>query len=256
VDGGERGRGRSGRRRPGPTDERAEDRYASTAGAGATAPTRADGTASSKGAPHRAEHSEGVSPCTQRRRSAGGSVDELPTLEALKAIVLKALPPRPAPQQVSKLEEWQPTVEALLDQRLGPQAIHDRLRLEHPDYQGSVGGLKRLVRRIPSQPWRTARRCDDSGRHGAGRLRPSGLRIRGKAVGFGDGRAAQGVGFRDGAGLQPSSILRGSFSTSPRSATLSEGAVGLPPPPVLGPPGLRFLPPPNSVLAASPLRAE
>src|SRR3954470_5637837 len=77
-----------------------------------------------------------------------GSVDELPTLEVLQALVLRALPPRPAPQQVSKLEEWQPAVEALLEQRLGPQAIHDRLRLEHPDYQGSIGGLKRLVRRI------------------------------------------------------------------------------------------------------------
>ena len=77
-----------------------------------------------------------------------GSADELPTLEALKSIVLSALPPRPAPQQISKIEEWQPTVEALLEQRLGPQAIHDRLRLEHPDYQGSLGGLKRMVRRI------------------------------------------------------------------------------------------------------------
>ena len=77
-----------------------------------------------------------------------GSTDELPTLEVLKAIVLRALPPRPAPQQVSKLEEWQPAVEVLLEQRLGPQAIHDRLRLEHPDYQGSIGGLKRMVRRI------------------------------------------------------------------------------------------------------------
>src|SRR5688572_27030339 len=60
VDGGETGRGRSGRRRPGPTDERAEDRYASTAGAGAAAPIGADGTASSEGAPYRTEHSEGV----------------------------------------------------------------------------------------------------------------------------------------------------------------------------------------------------
>ncbi len=77
-----------------------------------------------------------------------GSADELPTLEVLKAIVLRALPPRPAPQRVSKLEEWQPAVEALFEQRLGPQAIHDRLRLEYRDYQGSIGGLKRMVRRI------------------------------------------------------------------------------------------------------------
>lgn len=77
-----------------------------------------------------------------------GSAEELPELEALKAIVLDALPARPAPQQVSKLERWQPEVEGLLEKRLGPQAIHDRLRLEHADFQGSLGGLKRLVHRI------------------------------------------------------------------------------------------------------------
>jgi transposase len=77
-----------------------------------------------------------------------GSADELPELEALKAIVVKALPSRPAPQQVSKLDGWQAEVEALLEKRLGPQAIHDRLRLEHADFQGSIGGLKRLVHRI------------------------------------------------------------------------------------------------------------
>jgi hypothetical protein len=42
-----------------------------------------------------------------------GSADELPTLELLKTIVLRALPPLPAPQQVSKLEEWQLAVEAI-----------------------------------------------------------------------------------------------------------------------------------------------
>jgi transposase len=49
---------------------------------------------------------------------------------------------------VSNVEEWQVYVEALLEKRLGPQAIHDRLRLEHADFQGSLGSLKRLVRRI------------------------------------------------------------------------------------------------------------
>jgi len=77
-----------------------------------------------------------------------GSVDELPPLEILKAAVLTALPPSPAPQQVSTLGEWQAHVEALLEKRLGPQAIHDRLRLEHPEFRGSLGSLKRLVRRI------------------------------------------------------------------------------------------------------------
>jgi hypothetical protein len=77
-----------------------------------------------------------------------GSASELPELEALKAIVLKALPARPAPQQVSTLDGWQSDVEALLEKRLGPQAIHDRLRLEHSDFKGSLGSLKRLVHRL------------------------------------------------------------------------------------------------------------
>jgi transposase len=77
-----------------------------------------------------------------------GSADELPALEVLKEVVLAALPPKPAPQQVSTVEDWQPHVETLLEKRLGPQAIHDRLRLEHPEFHGSLGSLKRLVRRI------------------------------------------------------------------------------------------------------------
>ncbi len=77
-----------------------------------------------------------------------GSANELPELEALEAIVRQALPARPSPQQISKLDEWQPAVEALLEKRLGPQAIHDRLRLEQADFKGSLGGLKRLVHQI------------------------------------------------------------------------------------------------------------
>jgi len=77
-----------------------------------------------------------------------GSADELPSLEALRAIVIAAMPPKPAPQQMSKLEEWQPYVESLLEKRLGPQAIYDRLRLEHAEFRGSLGSLKRLVQRI------------------------------------------------------------------------------------------------------------
>lgn len=77
-----------------------------------------------------------------------GSAEELPSLETLKGVVIAGVPARPAPQQISTLESWQAHVEALLEKRLGPQAIHDRLRLEHEDFQGSLGSLKRLVRRI------------------------------------------------------------------------------------------------------------
>lgn len=77
-----------------------------------------------------------------------GSVDDVPALETLRAVVIAALPPRPAPQQLSTLKDWRPEVEALLEKRLGPQAIHDRLRLEHADFRGSLGSLKRLAQRI------------------------------------------------------------------------------------------------------------
>lgn len=77
-----------------------------------------------------------------------GSAEELPELETLKSAVVAALPARTAPQQASTIESWRPEVETLLEKRLGPQAIHDRLRLEHPEFQGSLGSIKRLVRRI------------------------------------------------------------------------------------------------------------
>jgi transposase len=77
-----------------------------------------------------------------------GSAEELPSLETLKGAVVAGVPTRAAPQQMSTLESWQAHVETLLEKRLGPQAIHDRLRLEHEDFLGSLGSLKRLVRRI------------------------------------------------------------------------------------------------------------
>jgi transposase len=80
-----------------------------------------------------------------------GNVDDLPPLETLRAIVNGALPPRLSPQQVSTLEEWQPRVQMLLEQHLGPQAIYDRLRLENPEFHGSLGSLKRLVGRLKRQ---------------------------------------------------------------------------------------------------------
>jgi hypothetical protein len=115
-----------------------------------------------------------------------GSPDELPELESLKALVMKALPSRPALQQVSKLEAWQAEVEALLEKRLGPQAIYDRLRLEHGSC-GRIEAHRRLVgnrcgarsstararSRARSRPLRVAH----VSRRGAGELRASELFI-------------------------------------------------------------------------------
>gem|GEM_PF-2594935 len=45
---------------------------------------------------------------------------------------------RPAPQQASTVEQWRVLIDTLLSAGLGPQAIYDRLRLEHPEFKGSL----------------------------------------------------------------------------------------------------------------------
>ncbi len=80
-----------------------------------------------------------------------GEAGELPDLELLKEAVATYLPPRPAPQQTSSMDRWREEVEKLLDAGVGPQAIFDRLRLEQPDFSGSLGSLKRLVARIRNE---------------------------------------------------------------------------------------------------------
>lgn len=80
-----------------------------------------------------------------------GAVDDLPSASALRAAVMERLPPKSSPQQRSKVEKWRARVEKLLTDGLEATAIHDRLRLEDEDYVGSIGGMKRLVRRIRGQ---------------------------------------------------------------------------------------------------------
>jgi len=97
-----------------------------------------------------------MSPNTERKyrwalTAAGllvGAVDELPEMEELKAAVLKGLPPVEPPQQKSSLARWRPRIEVLLKKGLQPKAIHDRLRLEDSDYDGKIGAMKRMVRRL------------------------------------------------------------------------------------------------------------
>lgn len=80
-----------------------------------------------------------------------GSVDELPALEALKAVVLAALPPKKAPQSTTSLERWVRHVEELVGRGLGPRATFDRLRLDHADFDGTYWAVKRLVRRLHAE---------------------------------------------------------------------------------------------------------
>jgi transposase len=98
----------------------------------------------------------GMGPNTERTYRAAlsaagvleGSADELPELEALKALVQAHLPSKRPPQQTSSLVPWQQRVEALLGQGLGSRAIHDRLRLEVEGFAASYSAVKRMVRQL------------------------------------------------------------------------------------------------------------
>ena len=96
----------------------------------------------------------GMGPNTERQyrealAAAGllcGPPEELPSLETLKAAVESACPRVRPQQQSSSLERYRGVIEALIEKGLGPQAIFDRLRLEHPEFSGSYSAMKRLHR--------------------------------------------------------------------------------------------------------------
>ncbi len=77
-----------------------------------------------------------------------GKVEELPELEVLHRALSQQLPPRPTPQQVSTLEGWREVIAVMHGRNAGPRAIFDRLRLEHPDFPGSLSAVKRLCARL------------------------------------------------------------------------------------------------------------
>lgn len=80
-----------------------------------------------------------------------GPVDDLPELAVLRQAVEthSATKAAPAPaQQVSSIERYRGTIEPLALKGVGPQAIHDRLRQEHADFNGSLSAIKRLCRAI------------------------------------------------------------------------------------------------------------
>src|SRR5688572_33300573 len=62
--------------------------------------------------------------------------------------LLEQSPARPLPQHVSTLEGWREVIETMHRRRAGPRAIFDRLRLEHPDFPGSLSAVKRLCARL------------------------------------------------------------------------------------------------------------
>ena len=100
-----------------------------------------------------------ISPNTEREyrkalEAAGllaGEPGELPELDVLQAALAQHKPPRPPPQQVSTVERWSTAVSAMQELGAKPKAIFDRLRLEHPDFTGSLSAIKRMCGRFESQ---------------------------------------------------------------------------------------------------------
>lgn len=98
----------------------------------------------------------GMGPNTERQyreaiAGAGlldGSSETLPSLEQLRAAVESARPRTQPPQQLSSLERYRAVIGVLSGKGLGPRAIFDRLRLEHPEFAGSYSAVKRLYRAL------------------------------------------------------------------------------------------------------------
>ena len=75
---------------------------------------------------------------------------ELPSYEALRALIPQKLPP----QQISTVEPWKELVRGMVQKGLEAKAIHSRLLLDIPDFQASYHAVKRfvaaLLRQVPT----------------------------------------------------------------------------------------------------------
>lgn len=78
-----------------------------------------------------------------------GAAEQLPELAALQACVSAHAPPSPPPQQSSSsIERWVAKIEELRGREAGPTAIHDFLRVNEPEYAGSLSAVKRVCLRL------------------------------------------------------------------------------------------------------------
>jgi transposase len=97
-----------------------------------------------------------MSPNTERqyrlaltaRGLLAGDATVLPELATLRDAVMAALPPKTPPQQISSVATWTATITPWLTAGATPTAIYDRLRLEQPDFTGSLSAVKRLCLRL------------------------------------------------------------------------------------------------------------
>ena len=98
-----------------------------------------------------------MSPNTERRYRkaldaagllAGESDAELPALEELKRAVDERAPVKVPAQQRSSVERWADDIERKLRDGAKPKAIFDWLRQERPGFDGQLGAIKRICRRL------------------------------------------------------------------------------------------------------------
>jgi transposase len=85
-------------------------------------------------------------------REAGlleGPADELPESAVLKEAI--GAGPSEQAQVPSSVEQWKPKIAKLRNKGCGPTAIHDYLRLQEPEYSGSLSAIKRMCRRLKAE---------------------------------------------------------------------------------------------------------
>lgn len=85
-----------------------------------------------------------------------GDPTEVPDLEILQSVVREYHPPRVAPQQLSTVDAWLTSIRTMWQRGSHPQAIYDRLRLDDPDFTGSLSAVKRVCLRLKRERGVTA----------------------------------------------------------------------------------------------------
>jgi len=83
----------------------------------------------------------------QKAALLDGDPEDLPGTDVLRAVVNEQLTPAPGPP-TSSVEPWKSKILRLRKRKAGPTAIHDHLRLQEPDYTGSLSAIKRLCQRL------------------------------------------------------------------------------------------------------------
>lgn len=85
-----------------------------------------------------------------------GDPTAVPDLEILQSVVREYHPPRVAPQQLSTVDAWLTSIRTMWQRGNHPQAIYDRLRLDDPDFTGSLSAVKRVCLRLKRERGVTA----------------------------------------------------------------------------------------------------